>query len=214
MNESKLSLKKRNIRNFFLSFEKQFKSEEEIEDELVSTGMTYIQMRLPIENITKEFEEEIEKKVESNILRAKFREAKKEDLDSLVYLYNRSWMTSNTPFSAISRETIKKINEYADTVILIARVYGSDAGFVILDLEGPNHEFGVIAGLGVLPRYQRKGLGTVIGKAAWEYFKNKGIKELRCEVYKDKKVSYNFIKSLGFEEYDVKVYKSEDFELD
>ena len=122
-------------------------------------------------------------------------------------------MTSNTPFSPISRETIKKIHAYADTIILIARVYGSDAGFVILDLEGPNHEFGVIAGLGVLPRYQRKGLGTVIGKAAWEFFKNKGIKELRCEVYKDNKVSYDFIKSLGFKEYDVKVYKSEDFEL-
>ena len=93
-------------------------------------------------------------------------------------------------------------------------VADSDGGFVILDLEGPNKEYGVIAGLGVIPRYQRRGLGTIIGLAAWEYFKKKGIKELRCEVYKDNKISYDFISSLGFEEYDVKVYKSEDFELD
>lgn len=214
MDNSKLSLKRRRVRNFFLSFEKRFKSEEEIEDELITTGMTYIQMKLPIDKITPEYEKDIKNKVDNNILRAKMREATKQDLDSIVYLYNRSWMTSNTPFSAISHETIKKIYEYEDTVILIARVYGSDAGFVILDLEGPNKEYGVIAGLGVLPRYQRRGLGTIIGLAAWEYFKNKGIKELRCEVYKDNRVSYNFITSLGFEEYDVKVYKSEDFELD
>ena len=72
----------------------------------------------------------------------------------------------------------------------------------------------MIAGLGVLPRFQRKGLGTVIGMAAWNYFKKKGVKELRCEVYKSNTVSYNFIASLGFEEFGVKTYRREDFRID
>ena len=84
----------------------------------------------------------------------------------------------------------------------------------ILDLEGKDHEFGVIAGLGVLPRFQRKGLGTVIGMAAWNYFKKIGVKELRCEVYKFNTVSYTFITSLGFEEFGVKTYRREDFRID
>jgi ribosomal protein S18 acetylase RimI-like enzyme len=213
MNESKLSLKKNNIRNFFLSYEKKYKSEEEIEKELETTGMVYIQMKLPVDKITKEFEDEIKKRVETNILRAKIREATKEDLDSVVFLHNRSWMTSSTPFSPISLDTIKKIFEFQDTKILIAKVYGTDSGFVILDYEGKNKEYGIICGLGVLPRFQRKGLGTVIGMAAWDYFKKRGVKELRCEVYKENIVSYNFIKSLGFEEYEIKVYKAEDFNL-
>jgi ribosomal protein S18 acetylase RimI-like enzyme len=50
--------------------------------------------------------------------------------------------------------------------------------------------------------------------AAWNFFKEIGVKELRCEVYKSNKVSYNFIKSLGFEEYDTKTYKREDFRID
>jgi ribosomal protein S18 acetylase RimI-like enzyme len=213
MNESKLSLKKNNIRNFFLSYEKKYKSEEEIEKELETTGMVYIQMKLPVDKITNEFEDEIKKRVETNILRAKIREATKEDLDSVVFLHNRSWMTSSTPFSPISLDTIKKIFEFQDTKILIAKVYGTDSGFVILDYEGKNKEYGIICGLGVLPRFQRKGLGTVIGMAAWDYFKKRGVKELRCEVYKENIVSYNFIKSLGFEEYEIKVYKAEDFNL-
>ena len=48
--------------------------------------------------------------------------------------------------------------------------------------------------------------------AAWNFFKEKkGVKELRCEVFTENLTSYNFIKSLGFEEFDKKTYKSEDF---
>jgi len=214
MTDSKISLKKRKVRSFMLAFEKKDKTEDEIENDLATTGMEYIQMKLPVVKITPEFEEMLTEKVEHNILRAKIREAKVEDLNSVAALYNRSWLTSSTPYSMISIESLKTIFEYPETIFLIARVYGSDAAFVILDYEGPKNEYGIIAGLGVIPRFQRKGLGTVIGMAAWNYFKKKGIKELRCEVYKDNLASFNFIKSIGFEEFARKVYKSEDFDID
>lgn len=213
MPESKLSFKKKRVRSFFLASDKTEVSKEDLEDELLTTGMVYIQMRLPIENITPKFEDEVKEKLDKNILKAKIRQATENDLESVVFLYNRSWMTSCTPFSPLSLESLKSLYSYPEIVILIAKVYGADSGFVILDLEGPNNEYGVIAGLGVLPRFQHKGLGTVIGMAAWNYFKKKGIKQLRCEVYKENKVSYHFIKSLGFEEFDYKIYKSEDFEI-
>jgi len=50
--------------------------------------------------------------------------------------------------------------------------------------------------------------------AAWNYFKEKGLKELRCEVYNDNQKSFNFIKGLKFEEFGRIVYRKEDFELD
>ena len=207
-----MNFKKRRIRSIFLTFEKKSGTTDEIEEELITSGLEYIQMKLPVERITPEFEKRITEKIERNILRAKIREAKLEDLESVVALYNRSWLTSNTPYSRLSLESIKVIFEYPETKILIAKVYGYDAGFVILDYEGSNNQYGVIAGLGVIPRYQRKGLGTVLGVAAWNYFKKQGVKELRCEVFKDNKVSYNFIKSLGFEEFGTKIYKQEDFD--
>jgi ribosomal protein S18 acetylase RimI-like enzyme len=214
MSDTRLQLKRRRLRNYFTIFETAEKTEKEIEDELSTKGMEYVQMKLPVSKITPEFEAKVKEKVDKNILHAKMRVASENDLESVVYLHNRSWMTSSTPFSPIDVATIRKIFEYPETSILIAKVYGSDSGFVILDLEGENHEFGIIAGLGVLPRFQRKGLGTVLGMAAWAHFKKIGVKELRCEVYKFNLVSYNFIKSLGFEEFGVKVYKREDFVID
>ncbi len=210
----KLNLKKSHIRSFFLAFEKKDITKKEIEDDLLTKGLEYIQMKLPVSKITPEVEDILKKKVEHNILQAKIREANMEDLESVMYLYNRSWLVSSTPFRAITKETLRIIFEYPETLFLIAKAYGSDAAFVILDYEGSNKEYGIIAGLGVLPRFQRKGLGTVIGLAAWNYFKKKGVKELRCEVYKDNKVSYDFIKSIGFVEYARKTYKSEDFYTD
>jgi ribosomal protein S18 acetylase RimI-like enzyme len=214
MSDSRLQLKKRRLRNYFVSIETGQKSKEEIDNEIASEGLEYIQMRLPVEKITPEFEVEMKEKVDQNILHAKIRKATEEDFESVVYLHNRSWMTSSTPFNPITVDTIRKIFEYPETTILIAKVYGRDSGFAILDLEGSSREFGVIAGLGVLPRFQRKGLGTVIGMATWNYFKKVGVKELRCEVYKSNLVSYNFIKSLGFEEFGTKTYRPEDFTID
>lgn len=208
--KNRLDLKKATLRKLFSHLER----EKDLGVERELQGMIYIQMRLPIEKITKEFENIIKKKIEANIYHAKIREATEKDLEIVTEIYNKAWLTSRTPFRPIEKETLKTIFHHQDTIFLIARVYGMDAGFVILDLEGDNKEYGVIAGLGITPRYQRKGLGTVLGLAAWSYLKEKGIKELRCEVYKDNQASYQFIKGLQFEEFGEKTYRKEDFELE
>lgn len=214
----RLDLKKRKIRAFFLSIETKRKHKVEVDraaEELYQDGMVYIQMKLPVEKITNEFENKLKEKIEHNIIQAKIREATTTNLDSLKYIYNRAWLTSNTPFRPITKTDLKKILEYPETVFLIAKVYGSDAAFLLLDFEGENKEFAIIAALAVIPRFQRKGLGSVLGMASWQYLKEKypNVKEIRCEVYKDNNVSYSFIKGIGFEEYDKKVYRKEDFEI-
>ncbi|MGV9199910.1 MAG: N-acetyltransferase family protein, partial [Promethearchaeia archaeon] len=167
-----------------------------------------------VENITTAFEKTIKKKVETNILHAKIRKATNKDLTTLKDLYNRAWLSSNTPFRPITVGDLEKVYSDPDTVLFIGKVYGMDAGFVILDREGENKEYGIIAGLGVVPRFQRKGLGLVLGMKAWSYFKEQGVKELRCEVYKENERSFQFIRSLGFQEIGQKSYSSKDFEFD
>ncbi|MBD3254278.1 MAG: hypothetical protein GF383_04255, partial [Candidatus Lokiarchaeota archaeon] len=155
MPSSRSSFKKKRIRSFFLSMETAEKGKEEIEkihDQIEGKGLSYIQMKLPVAQITPEFEAQLQEKVDKNILHAKIREATEQDLPSVMQVYNRAWMTSNTPFSPINLESLKQIYDFQDTIILLAQVYGSDAGFIILDFEGPNKEFGIIAGLGVIPR--------------------------------------------------------------
>ncbi|MHA1479138.1 MAG: GNAT family N-acetyltransferase, partial [Promethearchaeota archaeon] len=207
--------KKKALRSYFLHIEKDSGKDKitALQKQILNNGMVYLQMRLPIEKITKEFENTLREKIEKKIYRANIREAELKDLSIITDIYNKSWLTSSTPFRPIQRETLKKIFNDQNTVFLIANVYSSDGGFVILDFEGENNEYGVIAGLGVLPSFQGKGLGTILGMAAWNYFKEKGLKELRCEVYEDNKKSFNFIEGLNFEEFGRIIYRKEDFEL-
>ncbi|MFX1364269.1 MAG: GNAT family N-acetyltransferase [Promethearchaeota archaeon] len=216
--KKKLDLKKRKIRAFFSSIEIKKKQKIDVDksaDELYRDGMVYIQMRLPVEKISGEFGEELREHIDHGIIHAKIREATKTDLDTLKYIYNRSWLTSNTPYRPITKTDLQKILEYSETVFLIAKVYGTDAGFLLLDFEGENNEFAIIAALGVIPRFQRKGLGSMLGMASWQYLKEKhpNVKEIRCEVYKDNIVSLLFIKGMGFEEYGKKIYRIQDFEI-
>ena len=216
--KKRLDLKKRKIRAFFLSVETKKKENIVIDKEaeqIYQDGMVYVQMRLPVEKITEGFENGLKDKIEHNIIKAKIREATKEDLDTLKNIYNRAWLTSNTPFRPITKTDLKKILEYPETVFLIGKVYGMDAAFLLLDFEGENKEFAIIAALAVIPRFQRRGVGTILGMASWQYLKEHypNVKEIRCEVYKDNKVSYSFIKGIGFEEYGTKIYKKEDFEI-
>ena len=214
--KQKFNLKKIALRSYFLHFEKDSGKDKitDLQKQILNDGMVYLQMRLPIEKITKEFENTLRKKIEKKIYHANIREAELKDLSIVTDIYNKSWLTSSTPFRPIQKGTFKQIFNDQNTVFLIAEVYGSDGGFIILDFEGENMEYGIIAGLGVLPRFQGKGLGTILGMAAWNYFKEKGLKELRCEVYNDNQKSFNFIKGLNFEEFGRIVYRKEDFELD
>ena len=216
--KERLDLKKEKIRAFFHTFTADSATEEDDHkaelEKIEKEGLEYVQMRLPIQEITEEMEDALKQKMESNIIKADIREATEADLENIKNIYNRAWLTSKTPFRMIDIDTLDPIFRDPNTIFLIGRLYGQDAAFVILDFEGPHQEYAVFAGLGVLPKYQRKGLGTIMGMAAWNYLKkhHPNIEELRCEVYRKNTASFNFIKSLGFEELGTKTYRREDFE--
>ncbi len=164
--------------------------------------INYVQMRLRVEKITSEFEENIKKDIESKIIRAEIREAVKNDVETLIDIRSRSWHSTTMPYHPMKKKSFLKLFDDTDIIILIAKVNNIDSGFIISYFTGKHKEFGVIAGLGVVPELQRQGLGKILGMAGWNYFKNRNVKELRCKVYKYNKKSYQFIKALGFEEYE------------
>ena len=172
-------------------------------------GMVYRQMRISIRELTREQEKMYNEVLELNPLKAKTNEASDKDIEVLVNLYNKSWLTSNTPFRNIAAETMMSLYHNPEILILIAKVYGIPAGFIILDFEGEKNHYASILALGILPRFQHRGLGRFLALKAWEYFKQRDIRELRSEVYIDNIVSYKFNQAMGFEEIDVKTYTNE-----
>ena len=160
----------------------------------------HIQMRLPVEKITKDFEKMLKNKIEHNLIHAEIREATKEDTEIIINLYDRAWHSTTMPYHPVSKKNYQLIND-SDYVFLIAKVDTFECAFAVIYLTGKDKEIGVIALLGVVPEFQHKGLGIIIGMACWDYFKKKRVKELRCKVFFKNKVSYSFIKALGFEEF-------------
>lgn len=169
-------------------------------------GMSYHQMRLPIEKITKEFEVNLRKKVASEIQTLKTHVAREDELNHVVEVYNQAWVTSNTPFKTLNLETVVRLYHEYQYTFLLAEIDEEYCGFAILDYYGDADEYGIIVGMGIIPKYQRMGMGTALGVEVWELFKEHMVQEIRCEVYINNKKSYRFIKSLGFEEFDMKTY--------
>lgn len=192
--KSRFSLKRDKVRSVFQHFVDGITG-------LFYSRIDYIQMRLSVDKITKEFEDSLREKIEHNVVHAKIREASEEDIEHIMKVYDLAWHSSPMPIRDVGKATFLKIFKEPTSKFLIASIDSQDAGFILIDLEGRNNEIGLIGGLGVLPKFQHKGVGTVLAIAAWDYFKKKGAKELRCEVYKDNLIPYSFIKSLGFEEY-------------
>lgn len=210
----KISIKREQIRRYFSM--PTFSLEDEDEDVRGSKSATveappkegypYIQMSLGKENFNPEFEEKLHKRISSQV---KIRRATEEEIPLLTKLYNRSFLTAQDPYSPMKEEDMKAIFFYNDTIILIAQIWGTDAGFIIIDFETneKGKKIGYISGLGTLPEWQKRGVGTTLGIASWSYFKDAGVEELQCEVYKRNLGSYKLILGMGFQETGVKYYK-------
>ncbi len=163
----------------------------------------YNQMKLNVEQTAKLYQNEIDEYRLSGI---KVRKAEKKDLTIIVSLYNRSFMNGADPWNPGTLRQFEEIMALPFTAILIGSTYGEDIGFIITALEGENLDIGFICGLGVDPRWQRRGFARFLCIASWDYFLQKKIKEIRCEVYEKNNISYKLIKSLHFEEYGKKSY--------
>ena len=169
--------------------------------ELKVRDYNFIQMRLLASDFTPEFEEYLKQKMAQNIVQAKIREATEKDIKCLIELHERAWHSTPIPFRPLKEESIVEKLENPDIIFLVAEVNGEDSAFALIYYTGEENTIGVIAGMGIVPELHRKGLGTILAIAVWDYFKKTGVTEFRCKVHKDNKIAYDFIKGLKFEEY-------------
>ncbi len=169
----------------------------------------YIKLKLPVSKITEDYEKGLKEKLSSSLYEPKIYLAIREDAERIVKLYNRSFLTSGTPFRIMTPDIFEQLYDDYKCEILIAKLYGIDVGFMFIDYEGENNEYGIISGLGIISRFRRKGIATALALEAWKRFLQNHVKEIRCEVFITNKISLNFVKSLGFEESDLKVFMIE-----
>ncbi len=216
MISSKGSLKNRVIKNIFLNVDEDKFNEYEIDEihsALIEDGLYYFRMRLPISKITQEYIDTINNHIGFFDLKIEIYEATKEDLTSILYIHKRAWKNSHILFVPTSKETFEILFDYLETKILIARLNGENIGYIILDCEGKNREFGVIDGMGILPEFQGRKIGLIMCLEAWDYLKKMNFEELRFEIYIENKKCIQLAKLLNFELYKIKRYPYNQIEI-
>jgi ribosomal protein S18 acetylase RimI-like enzyme len=146
---------------------------------------------------------EVKKKIEVDVFlkKVKIRELNPEtDKHEFARVYNRAFITAPDPYRSLSLSDVDHFNPKST---FVAVLYGKIIGFVFLTIEplvkqGINlGNQGVIAGLGVDPRYRRKKIAFLLAAKAAQYFAENEVLELVCEVFHENKVSYSFIRNFG-----------------
>jgi len=122
------------------------------------------------------------------------------DAHNFIRGYNRAFITAPDPYRSLS---LSDVQHFDPKSTFIASLYGKIIGFIFLTIEPLIKQGitlgnqGIIAGLGVDPRYRRKKIAFLLASKAAQYFTDHNVLELVCEVYHENKVSYSFIRNFG-----------------
>ncbi len=124
----------------------------------------------------------------------------KKDAEKFLRVYNRSFISAPDPYRSL---TIDDFEHFDPESTFVAILYGQIVGFIFLTIEPlvknslEVGKQGVIAGLGVEPRYRRRKIAFLLAARAAEFFSEHSVDELICEVYHKNSVSYSFIQNFG-----------------
>jgi len=122
------------------------------------------------------------------------------DMEKFLRVYNRSFISAPDPYRSL---TIDDFKHFDPESTFVAVLYGQIVGFIYLTVEPliknsvEVGKQGVIAGLGVEPRYRRRKIAFLLAARAAEFFSENSVDELVCEVYYKNSVSYSFIQNFG-----------------
>ena len=136
------------------------------------------------------------------------REAKKEDLNILLE-FEQGVIAAEKPFdSFLKREAITYYNieelitsEKVHLVVAILEKEIVGSGYVRIEKSKSYHKnklHGYIGFIYVKPTHRRKGISTIVLESLKEWGKNKGINELRLDVYNNNIAAINSYERFGF----------------
>ncbi len=120
------------------------------------------------------------------------------DLEEFTELYNEIFLAAPDPSRRLSIEEAKSFDEESTFLALLGSTF---AGFIYLTIDraftDPNARAGAIAGIGVLAKYRGKKIGLRLLSHSIDYFKDKNVEYLVCEVYEHNEPSRKMFEGMG-----------------
>lgn len=169
-------------------------------------GYTYVVMELDKNlffNRIDEIRDRVSKRLGENV---RIVDLSEENAGDFVEVYNRAILASPEPFRPITVEEALRLPRPGS---FIAYYFGRPAGFLVCHIEGDS---GIIAGIGVDPRFRRRGIASALALKATEFLMKMSVKRVLCDVYINNSDSILFVSQFGFkptrEKYVISVHES------
>ena len=174
------------------------KNTVENQPELIEAKHRYFKMGCPISKVLDSLNQVYLEIKESDV----FKNLKIKPLnpdengEDFISVFNKSLLAGYDPYQPIDYGDLDKFPK----TTFIGYLYGRPVAFITYTIEEENGEkVGVIAGLGVIPEYRRRGVAkALIIKTATEIEKNFNVRKLICDVYEKNTASLNLVKKFGF----------------
>ena len=180
--------------NFLIRKEKKAGEKEE-------PRYKYIKMSCPMEKVLNKLNIVYKEIADSDIFKnLKVKKLNlRENGEDFIYVFNRSLLTGTDPYQPIDWNDLEK---FPKETTFIGYLYGRPVGFITYTIEEEDGEMiGVIAGLGVIPEYRRRGVAKSLILKTAEILKGSlNVEKLVCDVYEKNIASYHLIKKFGFKE--------------
>lgn len=163
----------------------------------------YFIMEIPIEQVPffiKEFKQKTSETSRLAYNAVNVRQYNAEDpKDNKLFtdIFNLVLLTSPDPYRPI---TIDEAHSFFKVGTFLAFLYGRCVGYAVVTIEETEiGKIGVIAGIGVHPKFRRKHVAQKLAMEVAKWFlSRKDLVKLQCEVYESNLVSQKFISSFGF----------------
>ncbi|MFV2013925.1 MAG: N-acetyltransferase family protein [Candidatus Heimdallarchaeota archaeon] len=150
-------------------------------------------------NEVKKFEAKIEASDSAKQVKIRNLKHPEDDLN-FMFLYNAIFIAAPDPSRMV---TLEDVQTFPASRTFVATLWHTFAGFVYLTIEkdplGSGDVVGAIAGIGVLPKFRGRKIGLQLLRQSINYFKDKGIEKLICEVYEHNEASLSMFRNLGME---------------
>lgn len=120
------------------------------------------------------------------------------DNELFTEIFNLVLLTSPDPYRPI---TMEESHNFFKEGTFLAFLYGRCVGYGVITVEEDTEvgKIGVIAGIGVHPKFRRKKVAQRLAIELGKWFQSRpDLVKLQCEVYEQNLVSQQFISSFGF----------------
>ena len=162
-------------------------------------------MEIPIENVPESIKMFEKKSRSSNRLAynavhvRQYNYQDPKDNELFIEIFNLILLTSPDPYRPL---TLTEAQKFFKEGTFLAFLYGRCVGYGVITIEEDNEigKIGVIAGIGVHPKFRRKKVAQRIAVELGNWFLSRSdLVKLQCEVYEENLVSQQFISSFGFQ---------------